>query len=95
MVSSTDGKTKLNDRAQWTLNVDFDILETDGTLREVTNRNILANNCQSGEIPTLRWYGVGGEWINKGIPYYVAMERKPDNCIEVQNVADVIRGIIL
>ena len=41
------------------------------------------------------WYGVGGEWINKGIPYYVAMERKPDNCIEVQNVADVIRGIIL
>ena len=30
MVSSTDGKTKPNDRAQWTLNVDFDILETDG-----------------------------------------------------------------
>jgi len=72
VVSSTDGKTKLNDRAQWTLNVDFDILETDGTLREVTNRNILANNCQSGEIPTLRWYGVGGEWINIGIPHYVA-----------------------
>jgi len=34
VVSSTDGKTKPNDRAQWTLNVDFDILETDGTLRE-------------------------------------------------------------
>jgi hypothetical protein len=34
------------------LNVDFDIVETDGTHREVTNRNILANNCQSGEIPT-------------------------------------------
>jgi len=34
VVSSTDGKTKLNDRAQWMLNVNFDILETDGTLRE-------------------------------------------------------------
>jgi len=52
VVSSTDGKTKPNDRAQWMLNVDFDIVETDGTHREVMNRNILANNCQSGEIPT-------------------------------------------
>jgi hypothetical protein len=34
------------------LNVNFDIVETDGTHREVTNRNILANNCQSDEIPT-------------------------------------------
>ena len=46
------GKTKPNDRAQWTLNVNFDIVETDGTLREVTNWDILANNCQFGEIPT-------------------------------------------
>ena len=59
------------------------------------NVDILARNCTLGELPALRWYGVGGEWINKGIPYYVAMERKPDNCIEVQDVADVIRGIIL
>ena len=34
VVSSTDGKTKPNDRAQWTLNVNFDIVETDVTLRE-------------------------------------------------------------
>ena len=33
-MSSTDGKTKPNDRAQWTLNVNFDIVETDGALRE-------------------------------------------------------------
>ena len=79
VVSSNDGRKKPDDRAKWTLNVNFDIVEMDGTLREVTNRNILANNCQSGEIPTLRWYGVGGEWINIGIPHYVAMERKPDN----------------
>ena len=34
VVSSTDGKTKPSDRAQWMLNVNFDILEKDGTLRE-------------------------------------------------------------
>ena len=34
VVSSTDGKTKPNDWAQWTLNVNFDIVETDVTLRE-------------------------------------------------------------
>ena len=34
LVSSTDGKTKPSNRAQWMLNVNFDILETDGTLRE-------------------------------------------------------------
>ena len=93
--SSTNGKTKPDDRAQWTLNVDFTLPDTGGASHEVINVDILARNCTPGELPALRWYGVGGEWINKGIPYYVAMERKPDNCIEVQNVADVIRGIIL
>ena len=93
--SSTNGKTKPDDRAQWTLNVDFTLPDTGGASHEVINVDILARNCTPGELPALRWYGVGGEWINKGIPYYVAMERKPDNCIEVQDVADVIRGIIL
>ena len=50
-MSSTDGKKKSDDRAQWTLGVDFNIIETDGTLREVSNRNIFANNCQLGKIP--------------------------------------------
>ena len=44
---------------------------------------------------------VGMVWVENGstkvyhIICYVAMERKPDNCIEVQDFADVIRGIIL
>ena len=25
-----------------------------------------------------RWYGRGGEWINIGLPMYIAIERKPD-----------------
>jgi hypothetical protein len=71
VVSSTDGKTKSDDRAQWTLNVDFTLPDTGGASHEVINVDILARNCTPGELPALRWYGVGGEWINKGIPCYM------------------------
>jgi hypothetical protein len=27
----------------------------------------------------IRWYGVGGGYVNKGLPMYLALERKPDN----------------
>ena len=26
-----------------------------------------------------RWYGLGGQWINAGLPQYVALDRKPHN----------------
>jgi len=32
-----------------------------------------------------RWYGMGGTWINKGLPMYVAMDRKPENGAEIQD----------
>ena len=32
-----------------------------------------------------RWYGLGGHWINIGIPNYVEMERNPDNGCEIQD----------
>ena len=34
-----------------------------------------------------RWYGLGGEWINIGLPMYIAIERKPDNGCEIQDAA--------
>ena len=33
-----------------------------------------------------RWYGLGGHWINIGLPNYVAMERKADNLCDIQDV---------
>ena len=33
-----------------------------------------------------KWYGLGGQWINIGLPMYVAMERKPVSGCEIQNV---------
>ena len=33
-----------------------------------------------------KWYGLGGDWINIGLPMYVAIDRKPVNGCEIQNV---------
>ena len=33
--------------------------------------------------------------LDAGIPHYIAMERKPDNGGEIQNLADVASGIML
>lgn len=43
----------------------------------------------------IRWYGIGGGYIDDGLPMYVAMERKPDNGAELQNLADVTSGVML
>jgi len=32
-----------------------------------------------------RWYGIGGTWINAGLPFYVAIDRKPEDGCEIQN----------
>jgi Transposase IS4 len=32
-----------------------------------------------------RWYGLGGHWINMGLPMYVAMDRKPEDGCEIQD----------
>ena len=35
-----------------------------------------------------RWYGIGGYWINIGLPNYVAFDRKPENRCKVQDACD-------
>jgi Transposase IS4 len=42
-----------------------------------------------------RWYGLGGNWINMGLPHYVAMDRKPEHGCEIQNACDGISGIMM
>ena len=32
-----------------------------------------------------RWYGLGGHWINMELPMYVAMDRKPEDGMEIQD----------
>jgi hypothetical protein len=42
-----------------------------------------------------RWYGLGGEWINIGLPMYIAIDRKPENGCEIQDSACGKSGIML
>jgi hypothetical protein len=42
-----------------------------------------------------RWYGLGGSWINKGLPMYIAIDRKPENGCEIQNSACGVSGVML
>jgi hypothetical protein len=43
----------------------------------------------------IRWYGMGGDWINTGLPMYVAMDRKPENGGEIQNACCADSGVML
>jgi Transposase IS4 len=40
-------------------------------------------------------YGAGGDWINEGLPHYVAINRKPENGCEIQNAACGKTGIMM
>ena len=36
----------------------------------------------------VRWYGLGGDWINLGLPFYIALDRKPEDGCEIQDSCD-------
>jgi len=42
-----------------------------------------------------KWYAQGGPWIKRGLPMYVAIDRKPENGCEIQNAACGRSGIML
>jgi len=42
-----------------------------------------------------KWYGQGGHWILRGLPMYVAIDRKPENGCEIQDAACGRSGIML
>jgi hypothetical protein len=42
-----------------------------------------------------RWYGNGGNWVNLGIPQYIAIDRKPENGGEIQDASCGKCGIML
>jgi len=42
-----------------------------------------------------RWYGVGGDWINAGLPMYAEIDRKPENGCEIQDAACGKFGIMI
>jgi Transposase IS4 len=43
----------------------------------------------------IQWYGIGGHWINAGLPNYVAIDCKPENSCEIQNACCGRTGIMM
>ena len=41
------------------------------------------------------WYGIGGNWVNDGLPQYIEIDRKPENGCDIQNSADLVSGIMM
>jgi Transposase IS4 len=41
------------------------------------------------------WYATGGDWINEGLPHYVAIDHKPENGCEIQNATCGKTGIMM
>lgn len=39
-------------------------------------------------------YGLGGDWINIGLPMYIALDRKPEHGCEIQILGDGQSGIM-
>ena len=48
-----------------------------------------------GDESVSRWYGLGGNWIDVGLPMYVAIDRKPENGGEIQNICDGKSGVMM
>ena len=42
-----------------------------------------------------RWYGQGGDWTNFGLPYYVSIDREPENGCEIQDSCCGVSGIMM
>lgn len=43
----------------------------------------------------VRWYGLGCDWIDIGLPHYVSIDRKPEAGCEIHNIACGRSGIML
>jgi hypothetical protein len=42
-----------------------------------------------------RWYGLGGSWIDVGLPHYIAIDLKPEYGCKIQNSACGRSGVLL
>jgi len=57
--------------------------------------NFVPSDCICVDESISRWYGLGGHWINLGLPQYVAIDRKPENGCEIQDACDGRSGVML
>jgi len=64
-------------------------------INEYHARTFVPGGHLEADESMIRWNGVRGSYVDSGIPHYAAIERKPDNGGEIQNLADVASEIML
>jgi hypothetical protein len=79
-----------SERYRWKLVDDF-VME----YNDYRKKSFIPSEMLCVDESISRWYGQGGEWINKGLPMYVAIDRKPENGCEIQTCACGKSGVML
>lgn len=64
-------------------------------INEHRKANVVPSEIICVDESISRWYGLGGHWIDLGLPHYVAIDRKPENGCEIQDAACGRSGIML
>jgi hypothetical protein len=64
-------------------------------INKYRQRTFVPGGRLEADETVVRWYGKGGAFVDAGLPMYLALERKPDNGGEIQNLANVASGIML
>jgi hypothetical protein len=78
-----------SERYRWMLVEDFV-----ANYNDYRQRTFVPGGHVEADETVVRWYGNGGVFVDAGLPMYLALERKPDNSGEIQNLADVALGIM-
>jgi len=86
----TGGADDASEKRRWQLINDFIASINDHRASRVSPSDLL---CVDESM--CKWYGQGGHWILRGLPMYVAIDRKPENGCEIQNAACGRSGIML
>jgi len=88
--SAQEGDADDFEKSRWQLITDFVASINAHRAAHVTPRDLI---CE--DESTCKWYGQEGHWIQRGLPMYVAIDRKPENGCEIQNAACGRSGIML
>ena len=64
-------------------------------INEYLARTFVPGDHLEADEMVIQWYGIGGAFVDDGLPMNLALERKPYNGGKIQNLADVASGIML
>ena len=67
----------------------------DANINKYRARTFVPGDHLEADKTVIRWYGIGGAFVDAGLPMYLALERKLDNGGKIQNLADAASGIML